>query len=74
MYKDFHVKYPLFLAFFKSSLNFLVRFSKNTHISNFMKVRPVEAELFHADRQTDVTKITTAFSDSADAPKNCKVH
>jgi len=27
-------------------------FEKNTQIRNFMKIRPVGAELFHADRQT----------------------
>jgi len=25
--------------------------SKDSQISNFMKIRPVDAELFHADRQ-----------------------
>jgi hypothetical protein len=29
------------------------RFSKTTEISNFMKIRPVEADSFHADRQRD---------------------
>jgi hypothetical protein len=42
------------------------------YISNSMKVRPVQAELFFAGGHTDVTKITTAFSDSANAPKNYK--
>jgi hypothetical protein len=28
-------------------------FSKNIQISNFMKIRPVEAELLHADRRPD---------------------
>jgi hypothetical protein len=27
---------------------------KNTQISNLMKIRPVGAELFHADGQTDM--------------------
>jgi len=27
-------------------------FSKNTEIRNFMKIRPVTAEFFHADRGT----------------------
>ena len=30
---------------------FLDRVSKNTQISNFMKIRPVGAKLFHADRR-----------------------
>ena len=31
---------------------FGIDFSENTEISNFIKIRPVGAELFHADRQT----------------------
>ena len=41
------------LVRFEWNLNFLDRFSKNTQILNFMKIRPVEAELFHVDRRTD---------------------
>jgi len=29
--------------------------------SNFTKIRPVGAESFHADRQTDMTKLTVGF-------------
>jgi hypothetical protein len=50
MYIGLHVKYPLFL----SDLNSLDSFSKNPQISNFMKIRPVGAELFHADIRTDI--------------------
>ena len=39
-------------------------------MSNFMKIRPVGAELFHADRQTDMTKLIVAFRNFAKAPKN----
>jgi hypothetical protein len=31
------------------NLNILGRFSKNPQISNLMKIRPVDTELFHAD-------------------------
>ena len=35
-----------------------------------MKMRPVGANLFHADGQTDMTKIINSFSSFANAPKN----
>jgi hypothetical protein len=34
-----------------------------------MKIRRKGAELFHAEGQTDVTKLTAAFRDIANAPK-----
>ena len=49
------------------------RFSKNTQIPNFMKIRPVAAELFHPDGQTDMTKPTVAFRSFTNAPKNCQM-
>jgi hypothetical protein len=52
MYIDLHVKYPLFSPYINETLSFLDRFSKNTYVSNWMKIRPVGAELFHADGQT----------------------
>ena len=49
-------------------------FSKDTEIPNFMKIRPVGAELFHADGrtdgQTDITKPIVPFRNSAKALKN----
>jgi hypothetical protein len=43
-------------------------------MSNFMKIRPVGAELFHADRRTerqaDMTKLKVAFRNFANATKN----
>ena len=54
MYIGLHVKYPIFLPGFNENFNFLDRFfSKNPQISNFMKIRPLGAELFYADKQTD---------------------
>jgi hypothetical protein len=44
------------------------RFSKNTQISNFMKIRPVGAELFHAGRQI-MAKLIVAFHSFAKSPK-----
>jgi hypothetical protein len=74
MYIRFHVKYQLPLSDFNETWKFLDRFSKNTQMLNFTKIRPVGAELFHADgrtdRQTDMTKLTVAFRTFANAPKN----
>ena len=38
-------------------------------ISEFLKIRPVEAELFHADGRTDMTKLIVAICNFAKAPK-----
>ena len=35
-----------------------------------MKIRPAGAELFHPNRRTDMTKVTFAFCNCANAPKN----
>ena len=35
-----------------------------------MKIRPLGAELFHADRRTDMTKLIVAFRNYANAPNN----
>ena len=57
MYVGFSVKYPLFLSDFTETWIVSTDFSKNIQLSNFMKIRPVVAELFHAygqaDRETD---------------------
>ena len=44
--------YPSFLSDFKLNFN-SDRFTKCTQIPNFMKIQPVGAELFHAERQID---------------------
>jgi hypothetical protein len=64
-----NVKYHFFLLRFKWNLNFLDRFSKNTKLSNFMKVHTVGAELFHTDRRTDTMKLIVAFRTFANANK-----
>jgi hypothetical protein len=47
----------------------VLEFSKNTEISNLMKICPVWAEVFHADGQTDMAKLIVAFRNFANAPK-----
>ena len=39
-------------------------------MSSFIKIRPVGAECFHADRRTDTTKLIPAFRDFANASKS----
>jgi len=52
MSSGFHVQYPLCWSNFNGTWIFLDScFEKNAQISNFMKIRPVGAELFH---RTDV--------------------
>jgi len=46
-----HVKYLLVLS--DITLKILDRFSKNNHVSNFMKIRPVGEKLFHVDERTN---------------------
>ena len=70
MYIALHVKYPLFVADFNETLIFFTGFRKNTHIRNLMKIRPVGAELFHANRRTDILdEINNRFSHLANSPK-----
>jgi len=38
-----------------------------------MKILPVGDELLHVDRWTDMTKLTVAFRNSTNAPKNVKM-
>ena len=39
-----------------------------------MKIHLVEAQLFHAHKRTDMTKLTVAFHDFVNMPKNCSGH
>ena len=48
-----HVKYPSFLSDCNETWGFHDRFSKNTQISNFIKIRPIGAELLYANLATD---------------------
>ena len=62
-------KVVVILSRFQRNLNLLNRLSKNTRLSNFMKIRPVGTELFHADDgRTDMTKLIVAILNFAQAP------
>jgi hypothetical protein len=52
-YIGLHIKYLLFLSDFNETWIFSKDFLKNTPISSFMKIRPVGADLFLADRRTN---------------------
>jgi hypothetical protein len=42
----------------------------STQILNFTKILPFGAELFHADKRTDMTEVTVIFRISVNAPTN----
>jgi hypothetical protein len=59
------VKCLLFLSDFK----FIYITPKHIQISNFMKILPLVAKLFHADRRMD-GQLIVALHNFANAPKN----
>jgi hypothetical protein len=73
----YYPKYYIGLHVILSNINetwiFSTDFRKILQISNFMKMRLVEAEFFHADRRTDMTKLVVAFRRFANEPKNCSL-
>jgi hypothetical protein len=56
----------------KISKCILLKYADRTRIklNSFRVLLKVEAELYHADGQTDITKLTVAFRNFANAPKN----
>jgi hypothetical protein len=62
-------KVPVILLRSLRNFSFLDSFSKKSQISNLIKIRPMGAELFYADGQTDIMKLIVAFRNFANAPK-----
>jgi hypothetical protein len=58
----------LFLSDFNKTLFFFIYFRKKFPVSDFMQIRPVGAELFHMDGQTDKTKLIVVFGKFTNAP------
>ena len=46
-------KVPLFLLYFNETSTLLGKVSKNSQTSNFLTIRPVGAEQFHANGRRD---------------------
>jgi hypothetical protein len=63
MFKPLRLKYPLLLSDFNENRIFWTYFGGKSQISSFIKIHPVTAELFLADRQTDMhDEANTPFS------------
>jgi flagellar motor component MotA len=58
------------LSDFNGSCVFSTDFRKTLEYQFLMKISPVGAELFHAERQTDMTKVIVALYSFANAAKN----
>ena len=57
------------ISLYKSELELSVQIFKKIFISNVMKIHPVGAALFHADRQTDMMKLIIAFHNFVKMPE-----
>jgi hypothetical protein len=71
MHVGLQIKCPLLLSD-SNELKFSRKFSKNLQTTYCMKIRPVGAEMFHADgqrdRQTDMTKLAVSFRNFESTP------
>jgi hypothetical protein len=69
MYIGHHVKYPLFLSDC-NEIEFSRQIFENFSNIKLHENRKVQAEVFHAVRQTNMTKVIVALRCFANAPKN----
>jgi len=61
---------PLVVSDFNGTWILSTDFRESSRSSNFLNIRPVGTELFHADGRTDVTGRIISFRDFANGPKN----
>jgi hypothetical protein len=62
---------PVIILRFESNLKFHDRFSKRSRIQILLKIRPLEAALFHADGQTDRhDEANSRFQEFCESAKN----
>ena len=64
------VNVKLFLSEFNETWIFSTVFKKIPNFPIFMKILPVGAELFHADRRSDMAKLIVAFRNFANTLEN----
>jgi len=69
MYIGLHVKHQLFFLDLNETWIFLRGFWKILKYKNFKKIHLVGAGLFHADRWTEMTKLTVIFHNFTNTPK-----
>ena len=73
MWKCRYVKYALFLSNRNETWGISTDFRKNLNVK-FHQNPSVKGELFHADGQTDLTKLIVAFHNFANAPKTWRFY
>jgi hypothetical protein len=61
--------YPHFFSGCNETWFLSTVFQNNIQMLNFIKIRPVEADLFHAEGRTDLMKQVVAFHCFTKAPK-----
>jgi hypothetical protein len=70
MYVSLHINNLLFLWNFNETSIFLTDIQKNNQTSNFKKIMPVGAKLFHVDGQTDMMQLIVVFHNFVNVPEN----
>jgi hypothetical protein len=74
MYIGLYVKCRLLLSDFNVTWIFQTDFQKIFNTTNFIKIRLVGAELFHADWRTDMTMLIVAFRYFPNTPDELQSH